>query len=86
MPIRVTWMHKSLAVRAVLHRCPGPRSTRSPWPGLPNPLDLVRLRGQAVLSIADHLRASAYQGLAFGLVLVPSAYAYSAIYQQFFVP
>jgi hypothetical protein len=39
-----------------------------------------------VLSIADHLRASAYQGLAFGLVLVPSAYAYSAIYQQFFVP
>jgi hypothetical protein len=86
MPIRAAWMHKRLAFRVILQRCGSPRPRRDSWLGLPYPLDLARLRGQAPMSIADHPRASAYQGLAFRLVLVRSAYACSAIYHQFFVP
>jgi hypothetical protein len=100
MPIRAAWLRKRLSFRVCPGRSGSARSRSNTWVGLPYPVKLTRnarlmrlsadpqltLSRQALSSMTDRHRARGCQGTASRLILVRSAYACSAIYQQFFVP
>ena len=98
MSIRAAWLRKRLPFRVCSRRALAARSRCNAWAGFPRLVKLTRracpmplsadpqLLSQAVSSITSRSAARGCQGPVSRLVLVRSAYACSAIYQQFFVP
>ena len=97
MSIRAAWLHKRMPFRSCSGRAAIARSGCTAWAGFPHLVKLSRrarltlsadsqLTPQAVSSITYRSARRDCQQAVSRLVLVRSAYACSAIYQQFFVP